>query len=69
MEVCVLRKSEALLLMNMLAAEFGYKVEWTMLPSGKQADSLRLENDNGDASEFRGEEKFEQAVQWLRKKA
>lgn len=64
-----MRKSEALLLMNMLAAEFGYRVDWIMLPDGKTADVLRLENDEGDSGEFRGADKCEQAVRWLREKA
>lgn len=64
-----MRKSEALLLMNMLASEFGYKIEWIMSPDGKRADALRLENSEGDSGEFSGDEKFEQAVTWLREKA
>ena len=63
-----MRKSEALLLMNMLAAELGYKVEWIMSPDGRHTDALILENDAGDAGEFTGEDKFDQAVTWLRKK-
>jgi hypothetical protein len=64
-----LRKSEALLLMNMLAAEFGYTAKWIMVPGEKRASAVRLINDEGDYREFSGDEKLEQAVKWLREKA
>jgi len=64
-----LRKGEALLLMNMLASEFGYQLVWIKFPDEKNADALRLENSEGDIGEFMGTEKCEQAVKWLREKA
>ena len=55
--------------MNMLAAEFGYRVEWVMLPDGRRTGILRLINDQKDRREFQGEDKYEQAIEWLRAKA
>jgi hypothetical protein len=65
-----LKKGLAVLLMNMLAAELGYEVEWITLPDGMvSTDTFRLDNHKGDMREFSGAEKFEQAAHWLRKKA
>ncbi len=61
-----MKKGQAVLLINMLAAELGYLVEWVIVPGEKRASALRLVNEQGDSCEFSGEEKFEQAVQWLR---
>lgn len=55
--------------MNMLASEFGYQTEWSMPSDEGQEVTLRLRNDEGDSCEFQGEEKFEQAIAWLRAKA
>lgn len=64
-----MRKGQAILLMNMLASEFGYQTEWSMPSDEGQEVTLRLRNDEGDSCEFQGEEKFEQAIAWLRAKA
>jgi hypothetical protein len=64
-----MRKSLALLLMNMLASEFGYTFEWLTGPNEMSAVSFRLINAEQDSREFSGPNKFEDAVEWLRTKA
>jgi hypothetical protein len=64
-----MRKSLALLLMNMLASEFGYTFEWVTGPNETNAASFRLINVEQDSREFSGPDKFEEAVEWLRAKA
>ena len=64
-----MRPGFALLLMNMLASELGYTLSWTTLPDGRKGDSFRLENEQGDCCEFRSIKKYEQAVEWLRRRA
>ena len=69
MKGIAMRKGLALLIMNMLAAEFGYKLEWITPPNTRDTDSFILTNSDQDAREFSGPDKFEEAVQWLREKA
>jgi hypothetical protein len=64
-----MREGLALLLVNMLASEFGYKLEWLTAPGEKEVAIFRLINAHQDSHEFRGPDKFEQAVEWLRAKA
>lgn len=64
-----MRKSQAVLVMNMLASEFGYSIEWVLLPDGKTAELIRFVNGEGDIHEFSGTQKIEEAVHWLRKQA
>jgi hypothetical protein len=64
-----MREGLALLLMNILASEFGYKIEWLQAPGEKSASIFRLTNGHQDSHEFSGPDKFEQAVEWLRAKA
>jgi hypothetical protein len=63
-----MRPGFAILVMNMLASELGYKLSWTTLPDGRKVDAFRLENEQGDWGEFRSVKKYEQAVEWLRKR-
>jgi hypothetical protein len=64
-----MRPGLAMLLMNMLASELGYKLSWIALPDGRMTDSFRLHNEQGDCCEFRSTKKYEQAVEWLRRRA
>ncbi|HTK08588.1 MAG TPA: hypothetical protein VL485_15580 [Ktedonobacteraceae bacterium] len=64
-----MREGLALLLVNMLASEFGYKFEWLTDPAERDAAVFRLVNPGHDSREFSGQDKFEQAVAWLREKA
>lgn len=64
-----MREGLALLLVNMLASEFDYEIEWLTAPGEKDAAIFRLINDDQDFHDFSGPDKFEQAVEWLRTKA
>ncbi|HEX4207588.1 MAG TPA: hypothetical protein VHZ51_25985 [Ktedonobacteraceae bacterium] len=63
-----MRKGAAILLLNMLASELGYTIEWPTPAEGERADAFRLDNYEGDTYECNGPERFEQAVKWLRAK-
>jgi hypothetical protein len=64
-----MEQGRIILLLNALKSELGYEIKWDLLPDGSYGDSFRLENSDGDSHEFSGPEKFEQAMNWLRKKA
>ncbi len=64
-----MRKGLALLLMNMLASEFGYTFERLISDDETDTDAFRLINMQEDFRDFSGPEKFEEAVEWLREKA
>ncbi|GHO87365.1 hypothetical protein [Dictyobacter formicarum] len=63
-----MRKGLAILLMNMLASELGYKIKFITASDEYANDTLLLNNNNGDMQRFSGCDKYEQAVAWLRKK-
>lgn len=63
-----MRKGLAVLLMNMLASELGYKIKLITGSDEYTNDTLLLNNYDGDMQHFSGCDKFEQAVAWLRKK-
>ncbi len=59
----------AVIMLNVLKSELGYKIKLTRRPDGGYGDSLRLDNEEGDSHEFSGPTRFEDALNWLRKKA
>lgn len=63
-----MQKGLAVLLMNMLASELGYKIKLITASDEYASDTLLLNNHDGDIQHFSGGDKFEQAVAWLRKK-
>lgn len=64
-----MKRGLAVLMVNMIASEFGYKVHWTRLASGAVSETFVLVNEDGDYHSFTGKNKFEQALEWLRQKA
>ena len=63
-----MKQGLAIMLMNALAAELGYEVKPTRRPDGSLSNIIRLDNKAGDFHDFKGPTKFEDALNWLRKK-
>ncbi|GLV55509.1 hypothetical protein KDH_23530 [Dictyobacter sp. S3.2.2.5] len=63
-----MRRGLAVLLMNMLASELGYKIKLITASDEHTNDTLLINNHEGDIQHFSGCDKFEQAVTWLRTK-
>ncbi|GCE24213.1 hypothetical protein [Dictyobacter kobayashii] len=63
-----MQKGLAVLFMNMLASELGYKIKLITTSDRSTTDTLLLNNSEGDMQRFSGSDKFEQAVEWLRQK-
>ncbi|GAC1357642.1 MAG: hypothetical protein NVSMB38_40220 [Ktedonobacteraceae bacterium] len=64
-----MREGLYVLLVNMVASELGYKMHWTRLANGVVGETFSLANEHGDYRSFTGKDKFERALEWLRKKA